>query len=410
MPERPRSRTTASRICSGGGGVGVEDLGVPRRLERRRTGELVRGQRQHERWHGGRQRLGDAVVPAVGDHHRRPAQQRHLGQHAPDQPGRGDRPEVLHGGGSAGERYPDVELSQRCGDPSQHVGAHGQEAPEADVDDGCAAGGQPRVDLGVRYLAADRGTEERVARQESGALGGMELRRVVEQQHVAGLGERVVARGRRRVEGVQGVVPARGEGVPYPNAQAVEAVERIRVRREAPGPLRRVAVDLVTDGQGRRVPEDHVRVPDARARQGQPGAERQVVDEDVVRADPVDDGGHLLRDLERLPEQVVASSRCLEGERLDRSAPRGVEEAAKRLVLAAGLVLRPDDARVGPSTQLQVLPLEAEPAHDLVGGRAGGHDDALPGLLPGGGQCGERVEVRRVVRADDQERHGATFW
>jgi hypothetical protein len=53
----------------------------------------------------------------------------------------------------------------------------------------------------------------------------MELRRVVEQQHVAGLGERVVARGRRGVEGVQGVVPAHGEGVPHPDAQAVEAVE-----------------------------------------------------------------------------------------------------------------------------------------------------------------------------------------
>ena len=158
------------------------------------------------------------------------------------------------------------------------------------------------------------------------------------------------------------------------------------------------------------MPEDHVRVPDARAHQGQPGAERQVVDEDVVRAYPVDDGGHLLRDLERLPEQVVASGRRLEGERLDRAAPGGVEEAAKRLVLAAGLVLRPDDARVRPSAELEMLPLEAEPAHDLVGGGAGGHDDALAGLLPGGGQGGERVEVRRVVRADDQEGHGATSW
>ena len=158
------------------------------------------------------------------------------------------------------------------------------------------------------------------------------------------------------------------------------------------------------------MPEDDVGVPDARARQGQPGAERQVVDEDVVRADPVDDGGHLLRDLERLPQQVVASSRCLEGQRLDRAAPRGVEEAAQRVVLAAGLLLGPDDARVGPAAELQVLPLEAEPAHDLVGGGAGGHDDALAGLLPGGGQGGERVEVRGVVRADDQQRHGATSW
>jgi hypothetical protein len=61
------------------------------------------------------------------------------------------------------------------------------------------------------------------------------------------------------------------------------------------------------------------------------------------------------------------------------------------------------------SAELEMLRSKPNP-RDLVGGGAGGHDDALAGLMPGGGQGGERVEVRRVIRADDQEGHGATSW
>ena len=44
---------------------------------------------------------------------------------------------------------------------------------------------------------------------------------------------------------------------------------------------------------------------------------------------------------------------------------------------------------------------------DRVGRRAGGDDDALARVAPGRGQGGERVEVRGVVGADDQQRHEA---
>lgn len=43
--------------------------------------------------------------------------------------------------------------------------------------------------------------------------------------------------------------------------------------------------------------EDDVPVPDAFAGQGEPGSEGQMVDEHVVGAHPVHDGGDLLGDL-----------------------------------------------------------------------------------------------------------------
>ena len=158
----------------------------------------------------------------------------------------------------AGHRDADVEAAQcRC-HPGQDVGAYRQEAAEADVHDGRAVGREPRVDLRVRRLGPDGRAEKGVARQQSSALGRVQGLRIVEQQQVPGLAERVLARGRRRVEGAKGLVPARGEGVPYSDAEGVEVLESSRVRCEAPGPRRRKAVDLATrrtgptDGRGRR--------------------------------------------------------------------------------------------------------------------------------------------------------------
>ena len=237
-------------------------------------------------------------------------------------------------------------------------------------------------------------------------LGRVQLAGVVEQQHVAGLGEGVLAGRRRRVERGQHVVPLRGEGVSHALAPATQVGEIVWVGVQAAGPGGWVAVDLVAHGQRRGVPEHHVRVGDPRARQSQTGAEGEVVDDDVVGSHALDHMLHLTSDPKGLPEQVVPAGVRLEGQRRDRAEPGGIEEPPQGYVLSGGLVLGPDDPGVGAPSQPEVLALEAEPPHDGVSGGAGGDDDPLPRRRPGGAHRGERQQVGGVVRTDDQQRHG----
>jgi hypothetical protein len=177
-------------------------------------------------------------------------------------------------------------------------------------------------------------------------------------------------------------------------------------RGERGGPVRREAVDLAADGQRRRVAQDHVRVRHPVRRQRQAGAEREVVDDDVVRADGRDRLADRVRPAHRVPEQIRAARPGLVEQGLDQPAPGGGEEAAQGVVLAGRLLLRPDHARVGAAAQRQVGPLEAGRPHDRRGGRAGRDDDPFAGVAPRGGHGGEREQVRGVVRTDHQQRHG----
>ena len=242
--------------------------------------------------------------------------------------------------------------------------------------------------------------------QQGGALRLVQLLRVVEQQQVAGLGERVGARHGLRVELGEGGVPLRGERVADVDAEPVQGRQPARIGSEARGPGGWVPVDLVAHRERRGVPEDDVGVRDASADQSQPGAEREVVDEDGVGAHRVDEVVHLPADADRVPQQVVAARAGLELQRRERAPAGGVEEPPQRVVLPRGLVLGADDAGVRAAAELQVHALVAEGPHHRVGGGARGDDDALPRVAPRRGQGREGVEVGRVVRADDEQGHG----
>ncbi len=233
-----------------------------------------------------RQRFGDAVVAAVRHRDGRVREEPDLWEELAHEPLLRQRAEEVTGRGPGREGHPHVEPPQCLGDDGQHVGAGRQEAAEADVDDRPVVSGEPALHLGVRGLLAHRRAEEGVGGQQRRALGVVEPLRVVEQQQVAGLGEGVGAGRGRRVEHGERRVPLRREGVPDVDAQRSELGERARVGADAPRPGRRVAVDLVSDGERRRVPEHDVGVRDPRAHQTQPGAEGQVVDEHGVRAHP----------------------------------------------------------------------------------------------------------------------------
>ena len=102
----------------------------------------------------------------------------------------------------------------------------------------------------------------------------------------------------------------------------------------------------------------------------------------------------------------VAAGARLERQRRDRAVPGGLEEAAERVILTGRLLLGADDARVRTPAEPEVRALEAERADHRVGGLARRDDDPLAHVAPGTGQGGQRVEVRRVVRADDEQGHG----
>jgi hypothetical protein len=86
--------------------------------------------------------------------------------------------------------------------------------------------------------------------------------------------------------------------------------------------------------------------------QGQSRAEGEVVDDHAVGSHVVDDALHGACRLHRVPQQVVLARGCLEGERLNESAARGVEEAAEGVILARRLVLRLDDAGIRTAPEL----------------------------------------------------------
>ncbi len=333
-------------------------------------------------------------------------QEAHLRQELAHQPAVRERPQLVPRGRAGGQGHPDVEGPQGSGDDGEHVGPGGEEAAEADVDHRPVVAGQPRLDLGVRRLLPHGRPEEGGCRQERGALRLVELLRVVEQQQVAGLGERVGARHGLRVELGERGVPLRGERVADVDAQCAQRREGVRVGREARRPGGWVPVDLVAHRERGGVPEDDVGVWDAAADQSQPGAEREVVDEDGVGAHRVDEVVHLPADADRVPQQVVAARAGLELQRRDRAPPGGVEEPPQRVVLPRRLLLRADDAGVRAAAELQVDALVAEGPHHRVGGGTGGDDDALAGVAPRRGQGRQGVEVGRVVRADDEQGHG----
>ena len=116
------------------------------------------------------------------------------------------------------------------------------------------------------------------------------------------------------------------------------------------------------------MPEHDVRVRHPRAHQAQPGAEGEVVDDHGIRAHPLDEVVHLPGHADRVPEQVVAAGAGLELQGGHGALAGGLEEAAQRVVLARGLLLGADDARVRAAAELEVLALVAELAHHRVGG------------------------------------------
>lgn len=97
-------------------------------------------------------------------------------------------------------------------------------------------------------------------RQQQRPVLVVQLLRVVEQEHVAGLGKGVEARGRGQVEPEERVVPLPGERVPHVLAEQPERRELGGGRLEGARPVRRGTVHLIADGQGRRMQHD-VRVP-----------------------------------------------------------------------------------------------------------------------------------------------------
>ena len=146
---------------------------------------------------------------------------------------------------------------------------------------------------------------------------------------------------------------------------------------------------------------------DAAADQTQPRAEREMVDDHVVGAQPPDNLLDLVGDRHRVPQQVVAAGPGLEQQGLQHAATGRGEEPAQRVVLAAGLLVRADDAGVGAAAQLEVHALEPE-RPDYVGRGGSGRDHhPLSRAAPGGSQGREWKEVGRVVGADDQQRHQA---
>ncbi len=334
-------------------------------------------------------------------------EQRHLREERADEPVGRDVAELGPVGGSGRERHAHVEVAEGRRDAREHVAAHGEEAAERHVDDGVAARVDPVPHLGLGGLSPHGRADEGVRRQQLRAVGVVQLLGVVEQEHVAGLRERVAARAHRRREDREGVVPLRREAVAHALAQGAQLVEVLLLGLERGGPRGREAVDLVADGQGARVAEHDVRVARAGGEEREAGAEGEVVDDHLVGAHLVEDPLHGARGLDRLPQQVVAPRLGLEAQGLDHAAARGGEEAAERVVLAGRLVLGLDGAGVGSAAEAEVDPLEAGGLDDAGGRGSGRHDHALAGLLPGRRERDEGEEVGRVVRADDEQGHEA---
>ncbi len=246
-------------------------------------------------------------------------------------------------------------------------------------------------------------------RQQPGALGRMQLLRVVQQQPVPRLGEGVVAGGRGRVQRAERLVPPLRERVAHPDALSPQVLERRRVGIEGPRPDRWVAVDLGADGQGGRVSEDDVGVADPCRHQRQPGAEGEVVDDDVVRADPVDDGRHLLRDRAAGPTAgrrrgpppgTPRSRRRRPGSpRRSPAAPRPRPSGWSSARITPGFDPRPSCSGSRSNPKPRTISSVAAPVATTT---------RSPACLPGGRQGGQRVEVRGVVRADHQQRHAST--
>ena len=111
-----RTARTAVAQVRGRDRVRVERCPQSGGLDRRRPRELVGGEGQHHHRHAGGERLGHAVVAAVGDHHRRPLQQGDLRQVGTHQPVRRDVRQS--GGGTGRHRDPNAERAQRRPAPS----------------------------------------------------------------------------------------------------------------------------------------------------------------------------------------------------------------------------------------------------------------------------------------------------
>ena len=191
-------------------------------------------------------------------------------------------------------------------------------------------------------------------RKQCGARRRVQLLRIVQQHHIRVLGERISGRIRLRRKGFQCRVPFAGERVPDLLAAQQQGGQRSRIRVERGRPLRRVPVDLGAHRQRARVSEHDVAVRDVTGQQRQPRAERQVVDDDVVRTDLVHHRQHPAGGGHRVPEQVRAAGIRLVQQRLDHAPLGGREEPAQRVVLAPHLIVGPDHPGVRATAEPQI--------------------------------------------------------
>ena len=211
----------------------------------------------------------------------------------------------------------------------------------------------------------------------------------------------------RRIQLGEGRIPFGGERFAHAVAELAQSAEVARIRLERGGPGWRESVDLAGERQRGWMPHQHIRVGDARGIQCQSRTEGEVIDDDRVGRDGFDDRLYRARHPYRLPHEVAKPGLGLEREGVDHSAPGRVEEATQGVVFALRLVFSPDHTGVGPFAELEVQPLETEGFNDGGYRRARGHDDTLAGVSPGGAQGRQRKQVRRIVGADDEQRHDA---
>jgi hypothetical protein len=151
--------------------------------------------------------------------------------------------------------------------------------------------------------------------------------------------------------------------------------------------------------------EDNITVRDAGRAEAQGGPKGEVVDEDRVGSHRPDGGDRRPCRGEGLPEQVVAAQLGLEAQRRDRTRAGRCEEAPEVVVLAGRLLGSPGRPGVRAAAKDERDALQSGSLHVRRDGRTGRDHDARSLRRPGAGKGKQREEMRRVVRADDKERH-----